>query len=249
MGFLSPKPANLHLTLPYCAYGCNFLVFLNYYLGTSYCVWLFWSLTSFKLFQFWIQCKVNVEKILFYRATNTQRSRIIIEESLNAPSCFLTVFTYPASQQTLWRWPGSCVPGPTAWRCGSPACQHAGLSPRATAPAARTGSWTGACPAGTASQCRSNQIHRGATPLPPPPPQSCCHPSTDWWSAPSGGVSSHRVGKWGEDDHFIDAGNELVERWIRRYLEEVVDISQVLWRHGNIRSHHSQLHRHTEGGF
>lgn len=65
MGFLSPKPANLHLTLPYCAYGCNFLVFLNYYLGTSYCVWLFWSLTSFKLFQFWIQCKVNVEKILF----------------------------------------------------------------------------------------------------------------------------------------------------------------------------------------
>ena len=45
-----------------------------------------------------VQAECLWKKILFYRATKIQRSRIIIEEGLNVPSCFMSVFTQPSSK-------------------------------------------------------------------------------------------------------------------------------------------------------
>ncbi len=144
-------------------------------------------LISLKRLQFWIWDQLQCQPLVGGKALNIL---CYTQQCLNLPSFFLSVFppfTYPASRQTLWRWPGCHGPGPAGWRYGWPPCRCAGSSRRATAPAARTGSWTGAGPAGPAALCRSDRSHHNST-LPPPQLLQCyCHPSTDWWSAPSGG--------------------------------------------------------------
>lgn len=146
--------------------------------------------------------------------------------------------TYPANQQTPWRSPGCRGPGPAEWRCGWPPCRCVVLGLPATAPAVHTDSWTGRGLSGTAALWRSDRRWCDSRPRPPLLLQSCCHPSTDWWSAPSGGECVGR-GRGGSLVTMTFLLAWFIKAGIRWYLEEIVDVRQDVWSDGNFWCHES----------